>query len=185
MKGTALLIIDMLNDFLDRWDDGERAGLVERTNELVAIARERGIPIIWVRQEFKADLSDAFPEMRAKSIHAVIEGTPGCQLDARLDRRDADHMIVKKRYSPFFETSLEDLLRQQGVSRLIIAGINTHACVRMAVIDAYQRDLQVAIASDCVDSYDKAHGAMTLDYFDGKIASLETNLQLAERLARS
>ena len=185
MKGTALLIIDMLNDFLDRWDNAERAGLVERTNELVAIARERGIPVIWVRQEFKADLSDAFAEMRAKNIQTVIEGTPGCQLDARLDRRDADHMIVKKRYSPFFETSLEDLLRQQGVSRLIIAGINTHACVRMAVIDAYQRDLEVIIASECVDSYDKAHGAMTLEYFDGKIASVATNAQVAKRLGRS
>jgi isochorismate hydrolase len=53
---------------------------------------------------------------------------------------------------------------------LVLAGINTHACVRMTAIDAYQRDLPVVLARECVASYDAEHHAITLRYLEGKIA---------------
>ncbi len=73
MRKPALLVIDMLNDFLDRWDPVHRGQLVCAINELVQIMRNASRPIIWVRQEFEPDLSDAFLEMRAKKIQMVIK----------------------------------------------------------------------------------------------------------------
>ena len=77
---------------------------------------------------------------------------------------------------------MEELLRQDGIERLIIAGVNTHACVRMAVIDAYQRDYGVILASDCIDSWDPEHHRITLQYLSGKISTPLQNQEIAALL---
>ena len=78
MQNPVLIVIDMLNDFLEKWDRSDRDRLVDAINELVQIVRHASRPVIWVRQEFEsADLSDAFPEMKVKNIHIVIKGTSG------------------------------------------------------------------------------------------------------------
>lgn len=178
MSGSAILVIDLLNDFLDQWDEEERAILISRTNELIDHFRAAELPIIWVRQEFEPDLSDAFLEMREKGIRITIRGTIGAQFCAELHQHDGDHFVIKKRYSAFFQTPLEAILKRLDVGELTLSGINTHACIRMAAIDAYQRDLKVIIASDCVGSYDKRHGEISLRYLDGKIAELKTNQEI-------
>jgi nicotinamidase-related amidase len=95
-----------------------------------------------------------------------------------LNQAPGDLEIVKKRYSAFFGTFLDAVLKSEGVTRCVIAGVNTHACVRMTAIDAYQRDYDVVIASDCVDSWDAEHHEVTLRYLEGKIARLMTNDEL-------
>ena len=84
MKTLVLIVIDMLNDFLAKWEPGQRQRLVHAVNELVRIMRGASCPILWVRQEFEPDLRDAFLEMRAKRIETAIKGTPGCQIVAEL-----------------------------------------------------------------------------------------------------
>ncbi len=127
-------------------------GWSRRLTELVAIIRSQKRPIIWVRQEFRWDLQDAFPEMRAKGIRITIAGTAGCQITSELMVDPSDTVIVKKRYSPFYGTALDQVLADLKPDGLILAGINTHACIRMAAIDAYQRDWEVILAADCVNS---------------------------------
>jgi maleamate amidohydrolase len=175
MYTRALIIIDLLNDFLDQWSDEDRVDLVRSTNELITHFRSFDLPVIWVRQEFQADLSDAFLEMRTLGIRTTIKGTHGAEIDSSLDRRDNDAVVVKKRYSAFFNTSLESILVELGVRELTICGINTHACVRMAAIDAYQRDIGVVIASECIGTYDHVHGDVSLRYMNGKIAKVKSN----------
>jgi len=175
MTRRCLLVIDVLNDFLSRWEPAKADRLVANTNELVGICRAADVPVIWVRQAFRPDLSDAFPEMRDKAISITIEGTWGAEIDARLDRRAADLEVVKKRYSAFFRTDLEETLSSRGVDEVILAGLNTHACIRMAAIDAYQRDLRVVIAADCIGSSDEEHAEVTMRYMDGKIARAMSN----------
>ena len=79
-------------------------------------------------------------------------------------------MIVKKRYSAFFGTDLDARLSKIRPDVLVIAGVNTHACVRMTAIDAYQRDYDVIVAAECVASSDPGHRDVTLRYLDGNIA---------------
>ena len=155
MKRPALIVIDMVNDFLANWSEGEKTRLLAATNDLVRLMRQRDYPIIWVRQEFEPDLRDAFPEMISKDIRITIRGTDGCQIVSSLDVVQSDVVVVKKRYSAFFGTGLDQALLDLKPDGLVVAGINTHACVRMTAIDAYQRDWRVIIAADCVDSYDR------------------------------
>jgi maleamate amidohydrolase len=176
-----LLVIDMLNDFLDRWSHDDRARLVQGIQSLVTIFRLKNYPVVWVRQEFKADLSDAFPEMRHKNIKITIEGTEGAKIISELVPISEDRHVIKKRYSAFFGTELDRLIASLGVDTMVLAGVNTHACVRMTAIDAYQRDLDVIIPKEAVGSYDRVHGDMSLRYMDGKIASIVSIAELASR----
>jgi len=173
----------MVNDFLANWPEGARTRLLTATNDLVGLMRRRGYPIIWVRQEFEPDLRDAFPEMINKDIRITIRGTEGCQIVSSLNVIPSDAVVVKKRYSAFFGTGLDQTLLGLKPDGLVMAGINTHACVRMTAIDAYQRDWKVIIAADCVDSYDPQHHEITLRYMRDKIASVMTNEEIRELLA--
>ena len=172
----------MLNDYLDQWPTAGRDRLVQATNELVAVMRGRNHPVIWVRQEFEPDLRDAFPEMRARDIRITIRGTRGAHIAPELAVVPGDRQIIKKRYSAFFETNLETVLADLKPDTLVIAGINTHACIRMAAIDAYQRDWPVILAADCIDSYDREHHDVSIRYMKDKIAMVMTNQQVTAAL---
>jgi nicotinamidase-related amidase len=172
----------MLSDFMADWEPGRRQKLVQSINELVAIFRDHSRPIIWVRQEFEPDLSDAFPEMKAKGIHTVIKGTPGCQILPELSVSPSDTVLVKKRYSAFFGTELDEKLALLMPDAIILAGINTHACIRTTAIDAYQRDWPVVLALDCIGSYDREHHEISLKYMKDKIAAVFTNEEIKSAL---
>lgn len=65
---------------------------------------------------------------------------------------------------------------------LILAGINTHACIRLTAIDAYQRDRRVILAADCIDSYDRRHHEMSIQYMKDKIAEVMSNEDIRRNL---
>ena len=178
----VLIVIDMLSDFMADWEPGRRQKLVQSINELVAIFRDHSRPIIWVRQEFEPDLSDAFPEMKAKGIHTVIKGTPGCQILPELSVSPSDTVLVKKRYSAFFGTELDEKLALLMPDAIVLAGVNTHACIRTTAIDAYQRDWPVVLALDCIGSYDREHHEISLKYMKDKIAAVLTNAEIEAAL---
>jgi maleamate amidohydrolase len=146
MGRPAVFVIDMLNDcFGHAGLDRMRAALCSTINQLTALARAKGFPVIWVHQEFEPDLSDAFLDMKRENIRMFIKSMPGPLILDELVGDDSDIEIVKKRYSMFYGTDLESLLQELETDSLILAGVNTHACIRTAAIDAYQRDFQVAI----------------------------------------
>ena len=179
MPKLALIIIDMVNDFFREGPLAlRRADLVSSINELVQSFREHNQPVIWVRQEFAPDLSDAFLEMKKQGIRITIAGTEGCQLLPELRFLPTDPVIVKKRYSAFFRTGLDEVLASVQPDLLVVAGINTHACVRTTILDAYQRDYEVVVAFDCVASYDQQHHDITMKYLDGEKAQLRSNSEI-------
>jgi nicotinamidase-related amidase len=183
MQRPVLIIIDMVNDFLAKWAPAQKQQLVRSINELVGVMRQHGHPIIWVRQEFDPDLHDAFPEMRAKGIQVTIKGTTGCQIDSELAIAPSDPVVVKKRYSAFYHTGLDQILHRLQPDVIVLAGINTHACVRVTAIDAYQRDWEIILAADCVDSYDREHHDISMKYMKDKIAAVMSNLEIRSALA--
>ena len=183
MLRPAIFVIDMLNDCFGHAElDRLRASLCSSINQLTALARAKGFPVIWIRQEFEPDLSDAFLDMKRESIRMFIRGTRGPQILDELVRCESDIEIVKKRYSMFYGTDLESLLRDLETNSLILAGVNSHACIRTAAIDAYQRDYPVTIARECVASKDLSHHEITLDYLDGGIANVVALEELKKQL---
>ena len=181
---SALLIVDVLVDFFERIPAlaVQRPRLVAATNELTSAFRQAGLPVIWVRQEFRADLSDAFLDMRRRGIAITIAGTGGADILPELSRAADDHVVVKKRYSAFYGTGLDDLLAELGVRSLVIGGVNTHACVRTTVVDAYQRDFDITLALECTGSADAEHHDVTMRYLDGHIARLSSNAEIIGHL---
>jgi nicotinamidase-related amidase len=184
MNKPVLIVIDMLRDFLESWEPARKERLVHSINELVGAMRSSKHPIVWVRQEFEPDLRDAFPEMRAKGIRITIEGTPGCEILPELAVDPSDIVIVKKRYSAFYGTPLDEILARLRPDSIILAGINTHACIRTTAIDAYQRDWPVIVAADCIDSYDREHHEVSLRYMKDKIAAVMSNQEIRLDLTR-
>jgi len=182
MRRPVLIVIDMVNDFLEKWLPAPKQQLVRSINDLVGLMRQHGHPIIWVRQEFESDLSDAFPEMRTKGIRITIKGTSGCQIAADLAVASSDPVLIKKRYSAFYQTELDQLLRRLRPDAIILAGINTHACIRVTAIDAYQRDWETIVAADCVDSYDREHHDISMKYMKDKIAAIMSNQEILTAL---
>jgi nicotinamidase-related amidase len=182
MKKPVLIVIDMLRDFLESWDPDRKTRLFQSINELVGVMRSSFHPVIWVRQEFEPDLRDAFPEMRAKGIRITIKGTPGCEILSELAVAPSDVVIIKKRYSAFYGTNLDETLARLGPDAIILAGINTHACIRTTAIDAYQRDWPVILAADCIDSYDREHHEISLKYMKDKLAALLSNGEIRSAL---
>jgi nicotinamidase-related amidase len=185
MTHAALLVIDMLNDFFDRSPvlAGDRGALTTAINDVAAAFRTAGLPVIWVRQEYAPDLHDAPREAREKGIQITIAGTRGCELLPELVQGVGDRVLVKKRYSAFFGTDLDSLLGAMAVKWIVVAGINTHACVRTTVVDAYQRDYEVIVAADCVSSLDREHHDVTLRYIDGKLARVLSSAKIRDVLA--
>ncbi len=168
-----MIVIDMQNDFFQSGHLAQsRERLTKNINRLIRMFREKGDPIIWVRQELEPDLSDSFLAQRKERIFVTIKGTSGVEVLQELDCRPEDFEVIKKRYSCFYETTLDELLDRLNPSKIVLAGINTHACIRMAAIDAYQRDHEVVVVADCVLSNQLEHHQITLDYMDGHICQV-------------
>ena len=180
MIRNCLIVIDMQNDFLERLEDDDRAGLILNTNQLIDLFRVSGCPVIWVQQLLSPDLSDAPLLFRDRGRSVVIDGTSGAEIHSDLARSADDTVVIKKRFSAFFGTDLEQILRDLAPERVTLAGVDTHACVRATAIDAYQRDIRVLLASDCLASHDPEHGRISMAYMDRNIALAITNEQIAD-----
>ncbi|WKZ25880.1 MAG: cysteine hydrolase [bacterium] len=177
----ALIIIDMQKGFFAKEElNKQRDNLVQNINDLVNEFRNSKFSIVWIKQSMKPDLSDAPLGNKKSGKVEVAEGTMDNELLDGLNESDYDTFIIKKRYSGFFKTNLDEVLTQLKPSHLIFCGINTHACVRTTVIDAYMRDYEIVIAKDCVGSYDQTHHDVSMKYFSPNIAQVKTNKEIKE-----
>src|SRR5262245_41013971 len=175
-----LLVIDLLNDYIRQHGRlaALRGQLVAAVNRLAAAFRQARQPVVWVRQEFAPDLSDAFLRMRRENLRVTIAGTDGCELLPELDRHASDRVLVKTRHSALCCPGLDEVLAAALPEVLVLAGVNTHACVRTTAIDAYQRDYEVIVAS-----YDAEHHEVTRRYLDAGIARFVSSPEIAKLLA--
>ena len=152
----ALIVIDMQNSggmsvefsgiptmpgFEDR---------VKNIRRVVDIAKAHSIPVIYFAEVHRANYVDFGRELDgSEGIHCV-EGAKDTELDHRLIPDELDYFIVKRRYSCFFGTDLEILLRGLKVETLLLTGELTDVCVHYTFVDGHQRDYYVRVLTDCV-----------------------------------
>ncbi len=181
---TAVVVIDLLRDFFDPeiWPDSlipqSRQSLVKNTNELVSYCRSKQVTVIWFKQEFKPDLSDAFLHMRRSGKKYTISGTDGCEILPELDVLPEDYILFKSRFSAFFRTRLDELLGKHDINQLILAGITTAWCIRSTAVDAYQRDYDIFIAKDCIAAFNEKDHRDSVQAMDGYIATFLSNSEI-------
>jgi ureidoacrylate peracid hydrolase len=164
---AALLIIDMQNDFCHA--DGavaKRGGHVEplqamapRLRRLLAVARQRRLPIIHVRTHHSPWTNSASWVTRHHGLKVVqcFPGAWGAEFYAGLEPRDDDswapgaheYVVTKHRYSAFIDTDLELVLRSQTIQTLILTGVVTDACVESTARDGFMKDYAIVVVSDC------------------------------------
>jgi nicotinamidase-related amidase len=158
----ALLIIDMQKDGIkpeSRLYVPGAVGMVPVINRLTAVARAGKAPVIWINQEHRHQIVDFGREADISPIHCV-EGTPGADLIDGLIRLSDDFNVIKRRYSGFYNTDLEVLLRSLGVDTVVVTGIITDGCVLMTSLDAHARDFYLRVVSDgTATTDDEAHQA--------------------------
>ena len=150
MGRTALLIIDMLNDFILKGAPLEVPSAREIISNIkieIGKARENDIPVIYICDSHDED--DPEFERMGWSPHA-IKGTKGAQVIEELKPIPQDKLITKKSYSGFFKTLLEEVLKEDEISELLVTGCVTNICILYTVADAVQRGYKIKILKNCV-----------------------------------
>lgn len=174
----ALIVIDMQNGFCDAKGFMNKIGLgyepsaaaIEPINRLLAAAREAEIPVFFTRYSLNEDFSDAglllevFPGIA--EAKGMVRGTWDADITSELEPRLGEVVIDKTRYSAFYDTDLEEQLRDLGVDTLIVCGVTTNICVESTVRDAFFRDIRVVVPSD-------GTAAVTPQLHEGALADFE------------
>jgi biuret amidohydrolase len=122
----------------------------DRTRELLAAARAAGIPAIFIQEVHKRSLIDFGRELDGEEAIHCLEGDVATELAEGLEPRADEYLIRKRRYSAFFATELELVLRSYGVSSLVVLGALTDVCVHYTFADAHQHDYHCRVVTDCV-----------------------------------
>lgn len=161
MSRSIYLVLDMMNDLVH--PDGvngqapyglqaRERGIVARTRLAIDKARAAGLRVGFVRVGFSPDYREcppASPIFSGARKNGIFQlGTWGTQTHPELDQRPQDIDIVKHRVSPFYATSLEAVLRAQGVQRIYCSGISTNAVVQATVREGHDRDYEVVVLED-------------------------------------
>ena len=127
LNKPAILVVDMLNDFVYGALTCERGkAIVPATARLLDAAREAGIPVIFCNDAHRAGIDR---ELTIWGDHAIA-GTPGAEVIPELKLSERDYVVPKRRYSGFFQTDLDILLKELGVETVVMTGLHAHMCVR-------------------------------------------------------
>ncbi len=149
-RRTAILVVDMLNDFVTGALKCDRGlAIVPQTAKLLEVARVSGVKVIFCND---AHLKGVDHELKLWGEHAIA-GTKGAEVIPELKVSNIDYVVPKRRYSGFFHTDLDLLLKELGVDTVILTGLHTHMCVRHTAADAYQLGYNIVVAKDGTNSF--------------------------------
>ena len=129
-------------------------------------ARVKNIPVFYIRRNRRT-----LPVEKGIHVHKLASFSSPLLCDPKADQwppsiapGKKDVIIEKPKYSPFFETPLRSMLTYHGIDTLIVTGVSTSACVRCAVVDAFQCNIRPIVPEECVgDRSNSAHKANLFD----------------------
>lgn len=129
---------------------GYRANM-ERAKSVVAAAHDAGIPVIFIQEVHRRDMVDYGRELDGTEDIHCMEGEPGTPVAfEEMGRQPGDYFIHKRRYSAFYGTELEILLKGLKAQTLILIGGLTDVCVHYTFADGHQGDYYCRVIKDCV-----------------------------------
>jgi nicotinamidase-related amidase len=138
-------------------------GFPERLRRSVAVvdaARQAGVPVIFVQERHSRTRVDFGRELDGREAVHCLEDDPETSLHDLLRPQPDEYHVPKRRYSAFFGTDLDILLRGLGARTLLLFGGLTDVCVQYTFVDGHQHDYHVRVAADaCGGSSREAHDA--------------------------
>lgn len=139
---------------------GGRAERAPQVRDLIAHCRSAGVPVVFIQEVHKRDLVDIGRELDGAEGPHCLEGDPATELASWLEPRPEEFVIRKRRYSAFFGTELEIVLKAYRAGTLLLVGGLTDVCIHYTAADAHQHDYAVRVLTDCVaGSSERAHSA--------------------------
>jgi nicotinamidase-related amidase len=137
-----------------------KAERAPRVRDLIGACREKGVPVVFIQEVHKPDLIDIGRELDGAEGPHCIEGEDDTELAAWIDPRPVEFVIRKRRYSAFFGTELEIVLKAYRAQTVLLVGGLTDVCIQYTAADAHQHDYVVRVLTDCVaGSSQPAHDA--------------------------
>src|SRR5712671_1165190 len=174
---TAVIVVDMQNEFGSKGGMFDRAGIdisgiqkaISPTARVLAFARRAGIRIVYLKMGYRPDLSDlgapdapnrvrhlellgvgkTIKTPHGKDERVLIRDTWGTDIVEELKPQSDDIVMYKHRFSGFYQTELDAVLKRASIKHLIVTGCTTSVCVESTIRDAYFRDYQCVLLTDC------------------------------------
>ncbi len=186
-SSVVLLLIDVINDMEFEGSEAlveQAVPMAHRIAELKRRAKKAGIPSIYVNDNFGRWQSD----FRRVVEHVLEDGVRGEEAARILQPEDDDYFVLKPKHSAFYATTLDTLLTYLGARSVILTGVAGNICILFSANDAYMRDLNVFVPSDCVASNTTSENEHALDQMQ-KVLKADitpsTELNLEEIRTRS
>ena len=202
---AALLVIDLERGFIDESSPlciRGAAATLPACGKAIAYAREAGVPVFFIHRAYRANGSDVeacrYPGWQAggKPLAPGSTGPGSVETPPEVTPQEGDYMVLKPRFSAFFHTELDLILRRLGVRTLYLTGTTTPNCIRTTCYDGLSLEYNVGILTDCCSSnseevqqanmVDMANIGATLmtcaEFCDGKQATDWTGRVQAELL---
>ena len=171
-KKTAFILIDMINAVTKGsgppyTTPPGREPVVQNFQKLVAHCRSVGTPLIFVTTHRRADNSDApktVSDVGGGGGAPMLAGTPAVEFIDELRPQAEDYIVVKPRFTAFYGTNLEAILKTLGTETILVGGISTQRSVEGTARDAKNRDIQCVVVSDCCTAGELDVHQMTIDH---------------------
>ena len=191
-KSTALLVIDMQNDFVREGGVLEVPHIrtqIPKIRALIDTCRNLGMPIIYTKQVYRADTAvrplilDMFTLLEKDGLR---EGTEGPEICKELEPLPSDIIIRKLRFSAFYNTDLESVLRnikgRRTIDTVIICGTVTNICCESTARDAFERDFRVVFGSDITSAWSEEFQRLSLQIINYAFGWVMSSDEIMEAL---
>lgn len=153
-KKSALLVIDIQQeDFIEmKENDIENPAwdCIRNAKRVLDVFRKNGLPVIQVKEVHRADLTDIGRELDGSEGIHCLETSPYTDYAKLTYPIEGEYRITKRRYSAFFGTDLEILLKGLHVDTLYLIGGLTDVCIHYTAADAHQHDYYIKVVTDAV-----------------------------------
>lgn len=183
LPAPVLLVLDMQNEFLQA--DGQLPvwggpAIIPNVVRLINLFRELALPVIFTRhiclEPFKHQAEIGIMQSVPDAASLLRDGSMGAALHESIVPRKDEMVITKFRYSAFYDTSLDTVLRVNSAKQVIITGVATNICCETTAHDAFFRGYEVCVTADGTGGTDEsAHLAslknIVLSY--GKVATVD------------
>lgn len=183
----AVIVVDILKGFFkgDPVPAPVHADrMIRNTRAVVDAAREAGIPIFFIKDNFLPEEVGCDRHFKLFGPHCII-GTPDAEVVDELAPRPGDFQIRKKRYSAFIGTRLDGILRELDLKTLYVTGCWTDCCVQHTVCDAFYNCYDVVLVEDCLSSADWGAHEYSLKYMQKYYAAtVQSSAEVAAAFQR-
>ncbi len=165
-KSSALLVIDIqqedFQEMNERNLDSPRWDCIRKSRRVLDVFRKKGLPVIQIKECHRPDMVDFGRELDGSEGIHCIENLPENDYAALTYPIQGEYLISKRRYSAFFGTDLEILLKGLHVDTLYMIGGLTDVCIHYTAVDAHQNDYHIRVVTDAVAGSSKEAGESAL-----------------------